>query len=73
MSFTIGQKVVTTRAVGAMVAEGTTDIAEGTKGTLLGYEGDVCCVEVPERGRVYLAIDALKGARGRPRKIAVTE
>lgn len=67
MNFTIGQKVVTIRAIGALRNNGSVDLAEGTKGTYLGTDGEVACVEIGG-DRHYFAIDAIKGSRGRPRK-----
>lgn len=63
----IGQKVITIRAIGAMRDTGTVDLAEGTKGTLLGIDGEVACVEI-SGARHYFEVSALKGSRGRPRK-----
>jgi len=67
----IGMTVTTVRACGALSESGSVDLAEGTKGRLLSVDGDVACVGLREgAGRVHLALDALRGCKGRPAHVA---
>jgi hypothetical protein len=67
----IGMHVATVRACGALAENGSVDLAEGTKGVLLSIDGDTAKVELcgEDAGTVYVALDTLKGLRGRPRHV----
>lgn len=69
----IGMTVATVRACGALAEGASVDLAEGTKGRLLSVDGDVACVELRGEGagRVHVALDALRGCKGRPAHVAV--
>jgi hypothetical protein len=68
MSIKCGMTVRTVKACAILSAQGTEDLPEGAKGTVLAMEGDAALVTFREGQKGYVQVSRLAGCKGRPLK-----
>lgn len=69
-----GSHVAVSHPCGALAEHGPVDLEKDAKGVLLSVDGEVARVELRGSGDiVFVSLDALRAARGRPRKIRADE